>query len=177
MKDRSLLIVLVITVAFIFYIKPAREKGEQIRMRLTVVESQIAAQEAIKRGSADFRKRVAMTGKTATANESYIYPAKTSASLALVDLQDFVKSTATATKMEVITSTWGEPVIDAATGMARIPMSFMLRGVPADVDQFFQKLLYGKKFIKIEKATISKYQDQQLLLNLSLVAFKRGGTP
>ncbi|MFA7403356.1 MAG: GspMb/PilO family protein [Pelobacteraceae bacterium] len=177
MKDRSLLIVLVITVAFIFYIKPARERGEQTKMRLAVVESQIAAQESIKRGSADFKKRVASLGKTATTNEAYIYPAKTSSSLALVDLQDFVKSTATATKMEITTSTWGEPVADSTTGMTRIPMTFMLKGIPADVDQFLQKLLYGKKFIKIERATISKYQDQQLLLSLSLVAFKRGVTP
>jgi hypothetical protein len=166
-----------ITAAFIFYIKPAREKGEQTRMRLAVVESQIAAQEAIKAGSADFKKRVATTGKTATANETYFYPAKTSATLALVDLQDFVKNTALTTKMEVTTSTWGEPVADGATGMMRIPMTFMLRGVPADVDQFLQKLLYGKKYIRIERATISKYQDQQLVLNLALVAFKRGNTP
>jgi len=177
MKDRSLLIVLVITVAFIFYIKPARERGEQTRMRLAVVESQIAAQEAIKRGSADFNKRVAALGKTATTNEAYIYPAKTSSSLALVDLQDFVKNTATSTKMEITTSTWGEPVADSTTGMTRIPMTFMLKGIPADVDQFLQKLLYGKKFIKIERATISKYQEQQLLLSLSLVAFKRGVSP
>lgn len=177
MRDRSLFIVLVITVAFIFYVKPAREKGEQTRMRLAVVESQIAVQEAIKRESADFKKRVTATGKTATINESYIYPAKTSASLALVDLQDLVKSTATATKMEIITSTWGEPAADSATGMTRIPMTFMLKGVPVDVDLFLQKLLYGKKYIKIERATITKVQDQQLMLNLSLIAFKRGGTP
>ncbi|MEI6206357.1 MAG: GspMb/PilO family protein [Desulfuromonadales bacterium] len=175
--DRSLLIVLVITAAFIFYIKPAREKGEQTRMRLSVVESQIATQEAIKRGSADFKKRVEATGKTATTNETYLYPSKTSASLALVDLQDFVKSTATATKMEITTSTWGEPVVDGTTGMTRIPMTFMLKGVPADVDQFLQKLLYGNKFIKIERASVSRLQDQLLVLNLSLVAFKRGGTP
>jgi hypothetical protein len=56
-------------------------------------------------------------------------------------------------------------------------MTFTLKGIPVDVDQFLQKLLYGKKFIKIERATVSKYQDQQLLLNLSLVAFKRGATP
>jgi hypothetical protein len=177
MRDRSLLIVLMITVAFIFYVKPAREKGEQTRMRLAVIETQIAAQEAIKRGSADFKNRVATTGKTATSNEAYLYPAKTSASLALVDLQDFVKNTATTTKMEITTSNWGEPVVDAATGMTRIPMTFMLKGVPVDLDQFLQKLLYGKKYIKIERATISKFQDQQLYINLSLVAFKRGGTP
>lgn len=177
MMDRSLLIILMITTAFIFYIKPAREKGDQTRMRLTVVETQIAAQETIKRDSANFKKRVATTGKTATTNETYIYPAKTSASLALVDLQDFVKNTATATKMEVTTSTWGEPVADTTTGMTRIPMTFMIRGFPADVDQFLQKLLYGKKFIKIERATILKTQEQQLSLNVSLVAFKRGGLP
>lgn len=177
MRDRSLLIVLMITVAFIFYIKPAREKGEQTKMRLAVIETQIAAQETIKRESADFKKRVATTGKTATTNEAYVYPVKTSASLALVDLQDFVKSTATATKMEIITSTWGEPVADAVTGMTRIPMNFTITGVPADVDQFLQKILFGKKYIKIERATVSKTQVQQLLLNLSLVAFKRGGLP
>lgn len=177
MIDRSLLIVLMITVAFIFYIKPAREKDEQTRMRLAVIETQIAAQETIKRESADFKKRVATTGKTATTNETYVYPAKTSASLALVDLQDFVKSSAAAAKMEIATSTWGEPVADAVTGMTRIPMTFILKGVPAAVDQFLQKLLYGKKYIKIERATITKSQEQQLLLNLSLVAFKRGGLP
>lgn len=177
MKDRSLLIVLMITAAFIFYIKPAREKGEQTKARLAVVETQIATQETIKRGSADFKKRVATIGKTATINEAYFYSAKTSASLALVDLQDFVKSTATATKMEITTSTWGEPIADTATGMIRIPMTFTLKGVPGDVDQFLQKLLYSKKYIKVERATISKYQEQQLLLNLSLVAFKLGGTP
>jgi hypothetical protein len=176
-KDRSLFIVLIITIAFIFYIKPAREKGEQIRMRLAVIESQIASQEAIRKGSGEFKKWVAMIGKTAATNEGYFYPAKTSASLALVDLQDFVKNTANTTKMEITSSTWGEPVADSTTGMIRIPMSFIFKGVPADVDQFLQKLLYGKKYIKIERATVTKYQDQQLLLNVSLVAFKRGGTP
>jgi hypothetical protein len=177
MRDRSLLVVLLITVVFIFYIKPGREKGEQIKMRLAVIETQIAAQEAIKRGRADFKKRVFTIGKTATTNEAYLYSAKTSASLALVDLQDYVKNTATATKIEIATSTWGEPVVDSSTGMTRIPMSFMFKGIPADIDQFFQKLLYGKKYIKIERAGVSKFQDQQLLLNLSLVAFKQSGTP
>jgi hypothetical protein len=177
MKDRSLLIVLMITVAFIFYVKPAREKGEQTRLKLLVIESQIAAQEAIKRGSSDFKKRVDAIGKTATANEAYIYPEKTSASLALVDLQDFVKIIANATKLEITTSTWGEPVADTTTGLTRIPMSFMFKGTPEAVDQFLQKLLYGKKYLRIERATITKYQDQQLILNLSLIAFKRGGTP
>lgn len=176
MRDRSLLIVLMITVAFIFYVKPARENTEQIRMRLAVVESQIAAQETIKRGSADFKKTVAKIGKIAISNEAYVYPEKSSSSLALVDLQDFVKSMATATKMEILTSTWGEPVADPATAMTRIPLSITLKGGPADVDQFLQKILYGKKFIKIERATIAKYQEQQLSLNLSLVAFKHGGT-
>lgn len=174
MKDRTLLIVLMITAAFIFYVKPAREKGEQVRMKLAIVESQIAAQEAIRRSSGDFRQRVEATGRTASANEAYLYPAKTSASLALVDLQDFVRGVATATKMEIVTSTWGEPAADVTTGITRIPMNFMLRGVPPDVDQFLQKLLYGRKFVKIERATISKYQDQLLVLNLSLVAFKQG---
>lgn len=177
MKDRTLIIVLMITVAFIFYIKPAREKSEQTRMRLTVIESQIAAQEAIKGGSDDFRKRVASIGKTATANETYFYTAATSASLDLVDLQDFVKNIAAATKMEIATSTWGEPAADSTSGLTRIPMVFVLKGVPADVDQFLQKLLYGKKYIKIERATISKSQEQLLILNISLVAFKRGVMP
>lgn len=175
MKDKSLLIVLMITVAFIFYVKPAREQAEQTKIKLTVVEAQIAAQDTIKRGSKDFEKKMLVLTKTSTANESYIYSEKTSASLALVDLQDFVKKTATATKMEITTSTWGEPVFDSTTGMSRIPMSFMLKGVPADLEPFLQKLLYGNKYIKIERATVSKYQDQQLLINLSLIAFKRGG--
>jgi hypothetical protein len=106
-----------------------------------------------------------------------MYPVKTSASLALVDLQDFVKTKATTTKMEITTSTWGEPVADVITGLTRIPMTVTLKGIPPDVNMFLQKLLYGEKFIKIERASITKYQDQQLLLNLSLVAFKRGSTP
>src|ERR1039457_1288779 len=105
MKDRSLLIVLMITAAFILYIKPAREKGELIRMRLAVTETQITAQEGIKKGSAEFKKQVATLGTTASVNETYIYPAKASASLALVDLQDLIKNAAAATKMEIITST------------------------------------------------------------------------
>jgi Type II secretion system (T2SS), protein M subtype b len=177
MKDRSLLIVLLITVAFIFYIRPAREKGDLTRMRLAVIETQIATQESMKRDSASFKTRVAAIGNTSTINEAYIYPAATSASLALVDLQDFVKSTATAAKLEITTSTWGEPVADSSIGMTRIPMSFMLRGLPADVDAFLQKILYGKKFIKVDRASISKFQDQLLVLNLSLVAFKRGVAP
>jgi hypothetical protein len=175
MKDRSLLIVLIITAAFIFYIKPAQEKGEQIRMRLAVVEAQIVAQEAIKKGSTEFKTQVATLGKTAASNESYVYPAKISPSLALVDLQDLLKNIATATRTEIMNSTWGEPAADVATGMTRIPMAVMLKGAPADVDQFLQKLLYGKKFIKIERATISKIQEQQLAVNLSLIAFKRAG--
>lgn len=175
MKDRSLLIVLMITAAFIFYIKPAREKGEQVRMKLAIVESQIAAQEAIKRSSGDFRKRLEATGRTAATNEAYLYQAKTSASLALVDLQDFVKNIATAKKMEIVSSTWGEPTYDSTADITRIPMNFILRGVPPDVDQFLQKLLYGPKYVKIERASISKFQDQQLVLNLSLLAFKQGG--
>lgn len=177
MKDRSLIIVLIITAAFIFYVKPARERSEQTKMRLAVAESQIAAQEAIKLGSSDFKKRVASIGKAATSNEAYLYPAKTSVSLALVDLQDTVKSIATTAKMEIVTSTWGEPVNDIATGLTRIPMSFMLRGGPSDLDLFLQKLLYGKKYLKVERATITKFQDQQLTLTISLVAFKLGGTP
>lgn len=177
MKDRSLLIVLIITAAFIFYIKPAREKGEQTRMRLAVVEAQIAAQEAIKGGSSDFKKRLTTTGKTASINEAYLYPAKTSTSLALVDLQDFVKSSAIASKMEITTSTWGEAVPDSVTNMTRIPMTFTLKGVPADVDKFLQKLLYGGKYIRIERASLSKTQDQQLYITLSLVAFKLGSAP
>jgi hypothetical protein len=166
-----------ITVAFIFYIKPVREKGELTKVRLAVVEGQIAAQEAIKRGSDDFKRRVATIGKIAATNESYLYSSTTSSSLALVDLQDFVKRMATDAKMEIVTSTWGEPTPDSTTGMIRIPMTFMLKGIPPDLDQFLQKLLYGRKYIKIERATISKYQDQQLFLNLSLVAFKRGAMP
>lgn len=174
MKDLSLPIALIVTVAFIFYIVPAREKGDQTRMRLAVIESQIAAQQAIKRESANFKKRVATVGKTASTNDAYVYSAKTSSSLALVDLQDFVKSAAVATNMEVSTSTWGEPVADSATGVTRIPMTFTVAGEPLALDQFLQKLLYGKKYIKIERATITKSQAQKLMLNISLVAFKLG---
>lgn len=175
MKDRSLLIILAITVAFIFYVKPARQNIDLLKTRIAVLDSQIATQENIKKLRREIDGRVKATGAAASANEEFLYPAGKSSSLALVDLQETVKSAAAATHMEVVNSTWGEPVPDEKSGLTRIPMSFMVKGLPADMDQFLQRLLHGKRFIRAERASVTKFQDQLLVLNLSLVAFKREG--
>ena len=177
MRDRSLLALLIIAAAFILYVKPTQEKIELLQARTPALDAQITAQENIRRNSAEFGGRVKRIGEQIAGNSSRLYPAETSESLALTDLQDFVKTTATNCKMEITTSTWGEAVADAKSGITRIPMTFTLTGIPADVDQFLKKLLSGRQFIKIERATINRVQDQQLVLTLALVAFKRGMTP
>jgi hypothetical protein len=156
-------------------VKPARENINLLKERLTVLDSQIAAQEVIKRQRKDIDARLKITGAAASANEAYLYSAAQSDSLAMVDLQDFVKSTAISTRLEVQSSIWGEPVDDPKIGLTKIPMTFAVKGLPADLDAFLRKLLYGRRFIKVERATLSKVQDQQLLLNFSMLAFKRDG--
>ena len=175
MKDRSLLVLLAIIVAFIFYVKPARENIDLLRTRITVLDGQIAAQENIRRQRVDISGRLKATGVSTAVNEGYLYPAGESESLALVDLQDFVKGIVVANHMEIVTSTWGEPAPDPKNGLTRIPMTFVVKGVPSGMDAFLRQLLYGRRFIKAERATITRFQDQQLLLNISMVAFKRGG--
>ena len=176
MKDRSLFVLLAITVAFILYVKPARENSDLLQTRIALLDSQIAAQQNIRRQRREIDGRLKATGVTASANEGYLYPASKSNSLALVDLQDFVKVAAAACRMEIVSSNWGEATVDPKSGLVRIPMTFMLKGMPGDLDGFLQRLLYGRRFIKVERATISRLQDQQLMVNVSLVAFKRDGT-
>jgi hypothetical protein len=171
--DRSLLLLLAITVAFIFYVKPARENINLLQTRLDVLNSQIAAQENIKRQNKNLGGYLKTTGIAASANEGYLYPAAESTSMAMVDLQDFVKNSATANRQEIVASTWGEPVDDPKTGQIRLPMTFTVKGAPSDLDAFLRKLLHDRHFIKIERATVSRYQDQQLMFNFSMVAFKR----
>lgn len=176
MNDRSLLVLLAVTVAFVLYAKPARQNIELMQTKIAVLDSQIAAQENLKRQSKGIDGRLKVTGAAAAANETYLYPASKSNSLTLVELQQFVKGAAQGNHMEVVTSTWGEPAPDPNTGLIKIPMSFTLKGMPADVDQFLKKLCYGSsRYIKTERASITKFQDHVLLLNLSLVAFKRDG--
>ena len=92
----------------------------------------------------------------------------------LADLQDFVKGIAAGHHLVVQNSTWGEPVTDPKGGLTTIPMMFTLRGVPADIDFFLRELLHGRRFIRVERASVTKAQDQ-LQLNIALVAFKRDG--
>jgi hypothetical protein len=177
-KDRSLLVLLAVTVAFVLYVKPARQNIDLLQSKIAVLDSQIASQENIKRQRKGIDGHLKSTGAAAAANESYLYPAAKSNSLALVDLQQFVKGAATASHMEVVTSTWGEPAPDPGTGLIKIPMTFTMKGLPANLDQFLKRLCYGSsRYIKTERATISKFQDQMLLLNISLVAFKRDAKP
>jgi hypothetical protein len=168
---------LAVTVAFIFYVKPTRNNISLLQTRLTVLESQIAAQEALKRQSKEIDVSLKSTGAASSVNEAYLYPATMSNSLALVDLQDFVKNGAKANRLEVISSNWGEPIADPKTGQTRLPMTFMVKGAPADLDVFLRKLLYGRRYIKVERATVSRFQEQLLTLNFSLVAFKRDVQP
>ncbi|GAM08224.1 general secretion pathway protein M [Geobacter sp. OR-1] len=177
MKDRWLLLLLLVTAVFILFVKPARESIELMQTRLTVVESQIAAQKALKAGRSEIERRISSAGTVAEANERYLYPITTSSSMALVDLQDTVRTAATQTRMEIVTSTWGEPVTDPVSGLTRIPMSFVLKGGPAEIDPFLRKLQNGSRFVKVERASVTKFQDQYLTLNLALVAFKRGNAP
>ena len=173
MNDRSLLVLLVIIVAFVLYVKPAQKNIELMQARSLVLDSQIAAQEAIKGQQKDIDKRLKSTRESISANESYLYPAGKSSSLALVDLQDVVKKGADAHRLEIMTSTWGEPAVDAKSGLVKIPMMITLKGGPSELEAFLLDLLHGRRYIKVDRATISRYQDQQLLVNLSIVAFKQ----
>lgn len=177
MRDKGLFILLALTVAYILYVRPARDNSALLETQLTVLDSQIATQEAVRAKRKEIDSQLKSVAGAAKTNEGFLYPPKQSNSLVMVDLQDMVKTAATATNMQMVSSTWGEPVVDSTTGQTRFPMSFSAKGAPADLDAFLGRLLYARRFIKVERATITKSQDQQLLLTAALTAFKQDGKP
>jgi Tfp pilus assembly protein PilO len=173
MKDRSLLLLLVVTVAFIFYVKPATEKNSLLRSQVAVLDSQIAFQKNFRAKSGEIDKRLKASGTAAGQNNGYLFPAGQSESLAMVELQEMVRRLAIAEHLEVVSATWGEPVMDGKNLVTRLPMSFVVKGLPPELDTFLRKLSHGGRFVKIERASIAKQMDQVLQLNFSLVAFRR----
>ncbi len=176
MKDRSLLLLLlVLTVVYVFYLKPQREKSDLLKTKLSVLDSEIAMQNAVKSDHQVIEQSLKKSSAPAAANDSRLYPAGESNSLAMVDFQEFIKKSALTSKLQIITSTWGEQSSDAVTGQTRYPLSMTVKGAPSDIDTFLRTILYGRLHLKIDRASLTKTQDQQLLLNFSLMAFKRDG--
>jgi hypothetical protein len=172
MIDRSLFALLLLTVLYIFLVKPHAESVSLLNSQIAVLDAQITAQENLKKFKADTEKRVKNIINSSAANEVYFYPAAQSNSVSLVELQDFVKNATKSSNMEFVSSNWGEPFSDQKTGITKLPLSFVVKGSPLDANTFLKNILFAQKLVKIERASITKYQNQQLLLNFSIVAFK-----
>jgi len=170
--DRSLLILLLTTICYIFFVKPHADDITYLKNKIIVAKNQIAAQETIKSRKNEIEKLIKQGNDSTAINESFFFTSEQSDSIAMVSLQDFVKNAAKNNKIEVLNSNWGVPFNDVKNSIVTLPIIFTVRGYPADVNAFLRILLFSKRFLKVEKTTITRSQDQ-LNLNMMVVAFKR----
>ena len=172
MSDRALLFLLAVTVWYVFGVKPHAEGLSAIKARIAAVDLQIAGQRDLHTQQAAIERLVNAAMQNAHHNRGLLFDETSSTSLDMVTIQDNVKMLAIETKLEVVSTTWGEPARDQKSPIVRLPITCIMRGTPTDINAFLKQLLYGKRLVKIERASLTRNQGQQLLLNCTIIAFK-----
>ena len=169
MSKRPLVLLLAILI-FSLYARPAREAVEKLKDELIFINAKIKREQSILERKKDFLKVIQKQQQRAEVNEKKMFASVVNDSIALGEIQSHIKKIALDIGMDFVSSNWGEPL--KKHKYIKLPISFMLRGYPDEVNEFFKKLSSLEKIFKIERITIGKYKKEKLVLNFSLSGFK-----
>jgi len=167
---RNLLALLFVILVFITYGEPAKEDMENLKEELLLLNTRISKENDILKKKRKLIEELKRQKEVALKNEKKLFPADVNDSIALGEIQSFVKKIARDSGMDFVSSNWGEPV--EKEGYVKLPISFILRGYPENVDEFLRKLYSYDRLLRIERITIGKFKKEKLVLNFVISAFK-----
>jgi Tfp pilus assembly protein PilO len=167
---RNLLFLLLSILLFMKYGEPTKKDIEYLKGELTLLNTKISKESWILKEKRNLMKELKKQEKKAEENRKKLFSSNLNNSIALGKVQNYIKKIAEDSGMDFVSSNWGEPI--EKDRYIKLPISFILRGYPANVDTFLKKLYSWNKLLKIETITIGKFNRQKLVLNFTIFAFK-----
>ena len=73
--------------------------------------------------------------------------------------------------LTIVKINWGEVL--KKQGYKKLPISFVARGTPIQLENLFRKIQNSGKLIKFEQITITKYRKEGLLIDAIVTGFKK----
>ena len=168
--SRNFLVLVLALLLFTTYGRDAKRDVEDLKNELSLINAKIAKEKHIIANKDMLIKKIKSQEKVAIQNKKMLFPPNVNDSIAFGKIQSFVKRVVSNLGMDFVSSNWGEPV--QKEGYLKLPISFIVRCYPEQVDEFLKKMYSYDKLLKIESITIGKFRKEKLVLNLIICGFK-----
>ena len=169
--DRLLLILLVLVGVYVFWSKGIAEKTREKVRELRIIDYKIAKERFIKSKTKEIRKIYPKQLKIIKQNNNLLYSPKNRDSFVMGNLQSLLKKIAKRNHIELISINWG--FVENKVNYSILPISFMAKGYPQDIELFIRNIIYNRKKVirfKILKLTRAK---NKLVVNGVIRAYKK----
>ena len=164
--DKKLLIILLLTVIYIFGIHPFGSQSEFKRIELKNIHKSIVEERLLAKKAEEIKKAYSSNQSIIKKNRSLFFPVNTPTSNDMSKLQQIIKRIAGENGMQIVSINWG--VVTKKTGYYALPISFRIRGYPDQLKRFMKGILSSDKLIRFETFSISKFRKQLLISSVAM---------
>ncbi len=169
--DRFLLTLLVLVGVYVFWVNGINEKTWEKVRELKTIDYRIAKEEFIRSKSREIRKIYPKQLRIIKQNNNLLYSSKNRDSFIMGNLQSLLKEAAKKNHIKLINVNWG--FVENKDGYSVLPISFMAKGYPQDIESFIKDIIYnGKKIIRFKIMKLTRAKDN-LVINGVIQSYKR----
>jgi|GEM_PF-5337336 len=167
--DKKLLIILLLTVLYIFLIHPFASQSEFKRIELKNIQKSIAEEKFIAKKANKIKTAYVSDQSVIKKNRSLFFPKNTPTSNDMSKLQQIIKQIAEKNGVQIVSINWG--IVTKKADYYQLPISFRIRCYPNQMKQFIKELLSSDKLIRFKSFSISKFR-KQILISAVVTGFK-----
>lgn len=171
MVDRKILAILVLLAGYVILIRPLVQKAEPGWSQINIIRKSIAKESFIAKQEKEIKKNYPIYQKIVMKNEALFFPSNTSLTTDRSKLQQELKKILQRSGLTIVKINWGEVL--KKQGYKKLPISFVARGTPIQLENLFRKIQNSGKLIKFEQITITKYRKEGLLIDAIVTGFKK----
>ena len=157
--SKTLLFFAVALILYIGYGIDFKNEVKNDKNKLLLINTKIEKNRYILTQKDKIKKQIQQQLGIDKLNREKLFSESINNSIALGEIQNFVKSVAEKLNIEVVMSNWGEP--ELKNEYKKLPVSFVLRAYPQQLKPFFDKIYSYQKFLKIETFTTGKYKKEK----------------
>jgi len=168
--SKYILIIIASVILYMSYTLDLKQKNKELLEQLLLINTKIYQNNQLLKNKEKILNKIKEQLAIAEKNRKKLFPPSTNDSVALGQIQGFIKNVATKIGIEVVVSNWGEPILKER--YKKLPVSFTIRAYPQQLALFFDQLYSYDKFLKIDTLTIGKFRKEKLVLTFTVAGYK-----
>jgi Tfp pilus assembly protein PilO len=169
---KELIVCIVLLAIAILDLNPRKAEYADLRDELSRLKKQYARELLFQGRHEEIEKELDAALQVHADNEKRLYPGNMPSETALNHLQDLIKQTLQSSGLEIVNFKWGEPYKKEKRDFYILPVSFMATGDPAQIEDFFKRILFSEKALNCPLLNIMKGTKGRLTLDATAIGYQ-----